>query len=635
MTPAVVFSAMFFGIGPFPSGTGLDADGFPLPRGAIARIGSSRFRAGDEIEKLLHSPDGKHLVAGTRSACHIWEATTGRHVLRLGGTVLRQGNPSGPLGGYGLPRVLERVVPLGFDRHGALVVTRHGEPPRSAVRFTRKPLQLFLEAADEYPDPNGPVFVERYELLTGRRLSSIKIATDTPDVALSPDATRVAHRLQEWGGIGVSDAATGRLLWSRENHGVAVAGAFTTDGGTLAWTLKIESLGNRLAFIDAGSGRTRKLLSAVSDVDPKPLTAHGGWVTDGECVWSVKTGERVLENCSGVAGFLPGDRVVMGTGRFGGEPSAHIRDVKTKQRIEGWPCAATRLAVVSPNGRTVAVLEHGSIAIRDLATGRELIGAVNWFNRPHLGFTRFGDLGTLILDADQEWDPRNGRIFAREAGQDDDERPYRWLFHPSEREDTLFALVLDQRIQRTIPLPNREYAVQSGGQFVFTWGNNDSRFGRETEIVRWNVNTSYVVSRASAPGRLENLQFSADGRRFLAERWGFDRKRDDTRNESLRGLDRVCLLVGDAKTGRTINVVGGVGLELPGLQYRISPDGRTVASGDAGGRITLVDVDTGSIRRTFQHNGPILALDFSPDSKLLAAQSPDAPILVWDAASLQ
>ena len=54
MYSAVAFAVMFAGIGPLsPGKAGHDIDGFPLPPGTVARFGSSRFRAGDQIERLL------------------------------------------------------------------------------------------------------------------------------------------------------------------------------------------------------------------------------------------------------------------------------------------------------------------------------------------------------------------------------------------------------------------------------------------------------------------------------------------------------------------------------------------------------------------------------------------------------
>ena len=172
------------------------------------------------------------------------------------------------------------------------------------------------------------------------------------------------------------------------------------------------------------------------------------------------------------------------------------------------------------------------------------------------------------------------------------------------------------------------HAIRPDGQSAYTWRRIDERFGPETEIVRWNANTGKAVSRVRAIGRLNNLLFTPDGQRFVAERWGYDRQGDSI---DAKGVDRACLAVHDAKTGRVISILSGSGgLDRIGLGFQISPDGRTVALGHRDGQITIVEAVTGQVRCSFRHNGPIGSLMFSPDNKLLVAQSLDAPVLVWD-----
>lgn len=67
---------------PAPKGP-VDAFGDPLPPGAIARLGTLRFRTADFPKQLAVSPDGKQIVS-TQSLQHvrltIWEADTGRQL---------------------------------------------------------------------------------------------------------------------------------------------------------------------------------------------------------------------------------------------------------------------------------------------------------------------------------------------------------------------------------------------------------------------------------------------------------------------------------------------------------------------------------------------------------------------------
>src|SRR6266851_3887923 len=59
--------------------TSADLYGDPLPPGAIARIGTVRFRHGTWIEALAYSPDGRTIAAGDKDGyIRMWEARTGK-----------------------------------------------------------------------------------------------------------------------------------------------------------------------------------------------------------------------------------------------------------------------------------------------------------------------------------------------------------------------------------------------------------------------------------------------------------------------------------------------------------------------------------------------------------------------------
>src|SRR5262249_49602063 len=51
----------------------LDRHGDPLPAGAVARLGTVRWRTDGEIEALTFAPDGKTVIAGTRSGIYLFD----------------------------------------------------------------------------------------------------------------------------------------------------------------------------------------------------------------------------------------------------------------------------------------------------------------------------------------------------------------------------------------------------------------------------------------------------------------------------------------------------------------------------------------------------------------------------------
>jgi RNA polymerase sigma factor (sigma-70 family) len=66
-----------------PVRAGVDRFGDPLPAGAIARLGTVRFRYDGAVFALAFSPNGKTLAGSTTSCVYLWDAGTGKELHRL------------------------------------------------------------------------------------------------------------------------------------------------------------------------------------------------------------------------------------------------------------------------------------------------------------------------------------------------------------------------------------------------------------------------------------------------------------------------------------------------------------------------------------------------------------------------
>src|SRR4051812_42368012 len=62
--------------------TPTDALGDPLPRPAMARLGTTRMRV-NFVSKLVLSPDGKFLAGGNGGEIRLWEVSSGKSVCKI------------------------------------------------------------------------------------------------------------------------------------------------------------------------------------------------------------------------------------------------------------------------------------------------------------------------------------------------------------------------------------------------------------------------------------------------------------------------------------------------------------------------------------------------------------------------
>src|SRR5262249_43454886 len=57
-----------------------DLYGDPLPEGAVARLGTLRFRPGERVNAVASSPDGKRLAIGSDRTLTLWDVPSGKQL---------------------------------------------------------------------------------------------------------------------------------------------------------------------------------------------------------------------------------------------------------------------------------------------------------------------------------------------------------------------------------------------------------------------------------------------------------------------------------------------------------------------------------------------------------------------------
>jgi WD40 repeat protein len=324
-----------------------DADGDPLPPGALLRLGSARLRHAGLSEDMIFSADGKTLTTtGYDHVVRTWDVADGRLVRA---------------------RRLRGAADSGFG---------------TLARDLRTAAYVGGEA------------VHVWDVEAGKELA--KLAIDrTPDyVGFSPDGkTLVVGRnfrdvsLWDW-----STGAERRLVVCRKatiqfGYGMGNRSCFSPDGKLLATGAPFDQ---PLSLWDVATGQEVKQLDCPTGVvefspDGKQL-ATATAQPDGTLLrlWDVGAGKEVLrmthpkENSVNAAGFSRDGKAVA----WVGWEATVLMDARTGRELHRWP-GRHRGAVFSPNGRTLATASGVTVRLTDLATGKERLERAGHDEGPH------------------------------------------------------------------------------------------------------------------------------------------------------------------------------------------------------------------------------------------------------------
>jgi WD40 repeat protein len=620
---------------PAPVRPAVDLQGDPLPDGAIARLGSIRFRQGANVDRVLVSADGKRILSAARSY-ELWDGDTGRLIPKCREL---ESNPDGAW--YAFAPVADNVLAVAtstkrqirvLDWQSGKALVEAPAPEQDALGVAVSPDGKTLYAARSYQHPDRMTtrlwkwdgdhrkWIDVLEFPGGAREKMYRFSADGRTVAIS----RYDFGVEVWDlpaakrllGLPARDLATeafalsadGKLL-AREDHAARAVRVYDVATGKerprlpdqptqLGQALAFSPDGKILAAVDrpghirlwdlAGGKKLRDIRGhdlhvrdlAFADRGKRLVAADG----DGVTVFDPATGKGLVDYgghtyaVSAVAWSPDGRRIASGAAYT--DAVGRVWDAGTGQKafeLRGHESGIEPTAY-SPDGRTIATgCLDGTVKLWDADGGKEL----------------------------HTFAAKDGMVYGMAFSPDG-----RWLVSGTGRALRVWD-VAGRKETRTLP-----YSGVGAAGVTFT---PDGR----SLLVRDRISGLRLVDFATgkdliqyawAGALLNGVAVSPDGRRMATG------SEDGTVvvREIATGRELGALI--PPETGRT---------RVTSVAY--APDGRTVAAALGDGEVVVCEVATATERFRFRkHLGATLKVAYSPDASRLASAGSDRTLLVWD-----
>jgi len=593
-----------------------DLHGDPLPPGALARLGTVRFRIRGEVRSLALSPDGKWLALAPASeeeseSLAVCDAASGKVVFQPKGIEQEARavafSPDGRLlaAGYGDGKIR-------LWEAGTWKPSRTLEGPEQGVvsmSFTRDGR---LASCDD--DGKARVWdVEQGQVIVELKLEEERASV----VGFSPDDRALAVGCHE-GAVLLVDANTGKVTRKLDGHDRQVTAlAFSPDGKALASGGEDEMV----RCWDLGTGVNVFAGEGEDDVGAVAFTTdgrflvsgdHNGWVRS----WDPGTGQEIRrftacmsENSEKINGLAlsPDDKTVYAAGekliwRWKTETGERLREPP------GHEAEVCELAFSGDGLRVASTGEDGTLRVWDAATGRQLYALqIKNYVQPPV-FSPDGKLLAHAGDVLHVWEAETGRPVACGKGTG---RNLDIMFHPDGRtvlgvsgKDLAQWEAATGRLLRTIPWP-----VESGERLWFLPGGQTALQLAKKKLHFIETAGARVFGEHDVPWRQAAVLVpSGDGGLV----YSFAEQE---------------ISVWEIASARRLHKFPG---ERAPCRAALSRDGRCLVLAAVSGKLPILDAFSGAKLLDLEDGQRTGAVAFSPDGRRLATGGLDTTILIWD-----